>query len=235
MPSSKPVMLITGSRKGIGKYLARYYAEKGYRVEGISRKAPRWRVSEYHHHLCDVTDESGIKAVFSSIRKRHGRLDVAINNAGIAGMNHSMLTPLSSVERIFQTNLAGTFLVCRESAKLMRKMNFGRIINFSTVAVPMALEGEAAYAASKSAVELFSKIVAKEFSEFGITCNVVGPTPIETDLIKAVPQQKIDQIIRRLTIKRLGRFQDVANVIDFFILKDSDYITGQTIYLGGVV
>jgi 3-oxoacyl-[acyl-carrier protein] reductase len=98
----------------------------------------------------------------------------------------------------------------------------------------MRLEGEAIYAASKNAVVAFTQILAREVAELGITCNVVAPTPIETDLIRAVPRDKIDRIVNSLAIRRLGRFEDVANVIDFFIRPESDFITGQTIFLGGV-
>jgi 3-oxoacyl-[acyl-carrier protein] reductase len=149
-------------------------------------------------------------------------------------MNHFLLTPCDTVDRIMKTNLLGTFLICRESSKLMKRHRFGRIVNFSTVAVPMSLAGEAIYASSKSAVTSFTKVIARELAEFGITCNVIGPTPIETDLIRSVPTEKIDRIVNHLAIKRMGRFEDVANVIDFFIRPESDYITGQVIYLGGV-
>jgi len=232
--SDHQIMLITGTRKGIGKYLAEYYINRGYIVEGCSRKSPEWNLKNYMHHCIDISDESQVKEMFQSIQKRHGRLDVTINNAGIAGLNHILLTPINAVQKIMDTNVKGTFLVTRESAKLMKKNRSGRIVNLSTIAVPMQLEGEAIYAASKSAVETFTKIVSHELAEFGITCNAVGPTPIETDLIRTVPKNKIDKIVQNLAIKRLGTFKDVANVIDFFINPGSDYITGQVIYLGGV-
>ena len=116
----------------------------------------------------------------------------------------------------------------------MQKNKFGRIINFSTVAVPLNLEGEAIYASSKCAVEQFTKIFSKEVSSMGVTVNLIGPTPIQTDLIKAVPKVKIDDLLEQQAIKRLGEFEDVINVIDFYIKKESNFITGQTIYLGGV-
>jgi len=228
------VMLITGTRKGIGRYLAEHFVGRGFNVEGCSRKPPDWNLNGYHHHIADITDESQIKKMFASIRKRHGRLDIAVNNAGIATMNHILLLPEKAALKIMDINLKGTFLICRESAKLMKKHLFGRIVNFSTIAVPMQLEGEAIYAASKSAVTTFSKIIAKELAGFGITCNVIGPAPIQTDLIGSVPQDKIDQIVDRLAIHRMGRFEDVVNVIDFFVKPESDYITGQVLYLGGV-
>ena len=107
-------------------------------------------------------------------------------------------------------------------------------MNFSTVAVPLALEGEAAYAASKAAVESMTRVLAKELGALGITVNAVGPTPIETDLIQAVPEEKIEGLVARQAIQRLGRHEDVANLVDFFLRPESSFVTGQVVYLGGV-
>jgi 3-oxoacyl-[acyl-carrier protein] reductase len=156
-----------------------------------------------------------------------------INNAGIASMNHILLTPTATINRIMATNFLGTTLVSRESAKLMQRRRYGRIVNFSTVAVPLRLQGEAIYAASKAAVESITRIMARELGDLGITVNAVGPTPVETDLIKAVPPDKIKNIINDMAIKRLGTFDDVANVVEFFTRRESSYVTGQVIYLGG--
>lgn len=233
MASTKSVMLITGTRKGIGKYLAEYYASRGYAVEGCSRDQADWACPGYTHHCTDVADEQGIQKMMQSIRERHGRLDVLVNNAGIASMNHCLLTPLATAERIFKTNAIGSFLLIRESAKLMKARNYGRIVNLGTVATPLRLEGESMYAASKAAVESMTRILARELAPLGITVNLVGPTPIETDLIRGVPKQKIQAILDQLAIKRLGNLEDVSNAIDFFIRPESNYITGQILYLGG--
>jgi 3-oxoacyl-[acyl-carrier protein] reductase len=149
-------------------------------------------------------------------------------------MNHSLLTPLSTVHGIFNTNVVGTFLLSREAAKLMKRNNYGRIVNFTTVAVPLKLAGEAAYVASKAAVLSLTEVMAREFAEFGITVNAVGPVPVETDLIRSVPKDKIDRLLARQAIPRLGKFEDVANVIDFYLRKESGFVTGQNLYLGGV-
>jgi 3-oxoacyl-[acyl-carrier protein] reductase len=232
--TEREVVLITGTSKGIGHFLVEHFARKGALVEGCSRQPVEWQVPGYTHHLVNVSDELQVKKMLSSISSRHGRLDIAINNAGIASMNHILLTPAATVERIMATNFMGTFLVCREAAKLMKRRRYGRIVNLSTVAVMLKLEGEAIYAASKAAVSTFTSILARELVDFGITCNTVGPTPIATNLIAGVPEDKVAAVINRLAIKRCGRFEDVANVIDFFVRPESDYVTGQVIYLGGV-
>jgi len=230
----KKVMVITGSRKGIGRYLSEYYLDKGFIVIGCSRSKSDLIHNNYEHFCLDVADEKAVKKMISAISRKYRKIDYLINNAGIASMNHSLLTPLSIVEKIFKTNVFGTFLFCRETAKIMSKNEFGRIINFSTVGVPFRLEGEAIYTASKAAIEMLTKILAKEFANMNITVNAVAPTPAETDLIKNVPKNKIQNILGRQAINRFSKYEDVLNVIEFFINNKSDMISGQTIYLGGI-
>ncbi|QGW89114.1 SDR family oxidoreductase [Enterobacter asburiae] len=229
-----PVTLITGTRKGIGKFLAEHYVAQGHTVVGCSRSEADWELPGYHHFLADVMNEKEVKSLFKFIRQEIGALDNLINNAGIASMNHMMLTPLSTVNNILNTNVIGTFLFCREAAKIMSKQKYGRIVNFTTVATPLKLEGEAIYAASKAAVYSLTEVLARELAEFNITVNAVGPTPIDTDLIRSVPQDKMDRLIARQAIPRKGALQDVSNVTDFFLRKESDFITGQNLFLGGI-
>lgn len=228
------ITLITGTRKGIGKYLVEHYIKRGHIVVGCSREVPDWTIQGYKHYEADVSDEKAVLQIFSGIRKEYGRLDNLINNAGIASMNHTILTPLSSVHSVLNTNVVGTFLFCREAAKLMQKNKYGRIVNFATVATPLKLEGEALYAASKAAIVTLTQILAREFTDLGITVNAVGPTPIKTDLIRGVPQAKMDSLLSRQAIREYGTFEDVSNVIDFYLMPESRFVTGQVIYLGGV-
>lgn len=228
------VVLITGTSKGIGRHLVDHYQAKGMTVLGCSRSPLADPPQDYEHFCLDVADEMAVKKMFHAVYKKHGRLDILVNNAGIASMNHSMLMPLSTVQSVFNTNVYGTFLCCREAAKIMSRNKYGRIVNFATVATPLDLEGESAYAASKAAVESFTRIMAKEFAPFNVTVNAVGPTPVATDLIKGVAQEKIDELLQSQAIKRLGVLSDISNAVDFFIRKESEFITGQVLYLGGV-
>ena len=107
-------------------------------------------------------------------------------------------------------------------------------MNFATVATPLKLPGEAAYASSKAAIVNLTQILAIELADFNITVNAVGPTPVKTDLIRSVPRQKMDDLLQRQAIRRFGEFNDISNVIDFFIRPESDFVTGQVLYLGGV-
>lgn len=228
------VFIITGTSKGIGRYLAEYYLEKGKLVAGCSRGNSDINNGNYTHFNLDVSDENSVVKMIRNVSKDFGKVDVLINNAGIASMNHFIMTPISTVEKIFKTNVLGTFIFARECSKIMMKQRYGKIVNFATIATPLRLEGEIAYASSKSSVETMTEIMAKELAPFNITCNAVGPTPVYTDLVKNVPKTKMDSLIKRQAIQRFGEFKDISNVIDFFIKPESNFITGQTIYLGGI-
>jgi 3-oxoacyl-[acyl-carrier protein] reductase len=225
---------ITGTRKGIGRAIAEHLLSQGWIVAGCSRRESDLKHEHYHHFNCDVSDESSVVEMIKTVKKTLQPIKVLINNAGIASMNHLLLTPLKSYEDIFKTNVQGTFLMLRETAKQMSRSGGGRIINFTSIANPLNLEGEAIYAASKAAVESLTKTAAKELAEMNITVNAIGPTPIETDLIKLVPKEKIDSLIKQQSIQRLGTYEDILNTVDFLIQPQSDFITGQILYLGGV-
>ncbi len=228
------VVIITGTRKGIGRYLAEYYLSKGMTVIGCSRTETDLTHENYTHYLLDVSDEKSVRQMVNNIYKQYKRIDYLINNAGIASMNHSILTPGSTVEKVFSTNFVGTFLFCRECSRYMIKHKNGRIINFTTIASPLNLAGEAVYASSKAAIESFTRIFAKEVAESKVTVNAIGPSPIRTDLIKNISQDKMDALLDKQAIKEFGEFQDVSNLTDFFLKDESARLTGQIIYLCGV-
>lgn len=228
------VIVITGTSKGLGRYLTEYYLESGYKVAGCSRSDTSIEHGNYRHYNLDVADEKPVVKMVKDVVKNWGRIDILINNAGIASMNHVVLTPLNSLKTLMDTNFVGTFLFTREIAKVMINRKWGRIVNISTVAVPLSLEGESVYVASKSAIEAFTKVVARELAPYNITVNAVGVAPLMTALLRTVPKEKIDRILSMMAIPRVAEFKDVSNVIDFFIKEESNFVTGQILYLGGV-
>jgi len=228
------IILITGTRKGIGRELAEAYLAEGHTVIGCSRSESDLTNPQYHHFICDVGNEDQVLMLRQNISTLGLKVDALVNNAGVASMNHVLTTPVDKVHDIFNTNFIGTFLLTREFAKTMLKPNRSRIINFSTCAAALSLEGEAIYAASKSAVESFTKTSAKELAPYNITVNTIGATPYDTDLIRGVPKEKMVKLLNQQPLSRLASFDDIKNVIDFFFSDRSDFITGQTLYLGGI-
>lgn len=227
-------VLITGNRKGIGRFLTEKFIDNGYFVIGCSRQSSDLVHDNYIHMICDVNNDNNIVELFRELKKKDINIDILINNAGIASMNHFVTTPSNTSTNIFNTNFHATLNFSKYAAKMMIKKKWGRIINFSSVAVPLNLEGELSYASSKAAVESASKIMSKELGVFGITVNCIGPNPIETDLIRTLSKDKISNLLDSQSIKRLGKFEDIWNVVAFYISDSSNFINGQSIYLGGI-
>lgn len=228
-------MLITGTRKGIGRDIALYYVEKGFFVIGCSRGESSIESENYVHYCLDISDEKSVKSLYSEIRKTYGRLDFLINNAGV---NHALapvaLVPYTSAESTMKVNFMGSFLMSRESVKIMMKNSFGRIINFGSMAVRHEEKGEAIYTASKAAIIAFTKILSKEVYQYGITCNTVSPSAIKTDLLDNINPDALKVVLKRNAVPELGTIADLINTIDWLIKAESGQITGQNIYLGGV-
>jgi 3-oxoacyl-[acyl-carrier protein] reductase len=238
-PYAGQVVAITGSSRGLGRFLAERFLEQGATVFGCSRQAkvdpenPLPEHGRYHHHTVDVTQEDEAVRWLRSLAREARRLDILVNNAGIASMNHSLLTPARTARRLLEVNMVGAFVCCREAAKIMQRRRYGRILNFTSVAVPLLLEGEALYAASKAALETFTKVLAREVGTYGITCNAIGPSPIPTDLIRGVPADRLEALVERLAIRRMGTPEDLWHAVDFFASPAAEYFTGQVLYLGG--
>lgn len=228
------IILITGTSKGIGLHLAKYYTQKGHTVIGCSRSSTSYSHELYKHFSIDITKEEDILSITKNIKKQYKHIDVLVNNAGIASMNHFLFTSLENLRSVMDTNFFAPFSLIRACVNLLKKSSQPRIINFTTVAVPLNLEGELVYVASKAALEAMTKILAKELAQFNITVNALGPTPIKTELIRGVPEEKIQKLIDVQAIKRFASYDDIENVLDFYMHVNSNFITGQILYLGGI-
>ncbi len=226
-------ILVSGASRGIGRALVEHYLDRGDRVFGCARGESTVESDRYTYIPADVTSEDDVKQLFREIRKETPHLDALINNAGAARMLPMALTPSETARKILDVNFMGSFHLTHGAIRLLRKSECPRIVNLTTVAVPWRLEGEAVYAASKSAVETLTRVAAKELGSWGITCNAVGPSPIRTDLIKKVAEDKLQTLIDRQSIPEWAEIGDVINVVDFFLRPESRLITGQVVYLGG--
>ena len=227
------VMVVTGSSKGIGRGIAEYGLARGYRVAGCSRGPGTLSGDEYQHACLDVGDEKQVGEWIRSIRRGWGRIDVLVCSAGLAPANLLLaMTGGDVLESVLRTNVAGTYYVCREVAKVMALQRSGRIITVSSMAVGLHEEGTSAYAASKSAVVEMTKILAKELAPLGITCNVMAPSMIATGALEALGEAVVERARMKLTLPRALTIEEICNVVDFFAAPDSRCITGQVVHMG---
>lgn len=229
------VVLVTGARRGVGLLVAEHFRKHGAQVIGFSRHGDDGEARPgYSHMVVDVSDADSVSGGFELLRKQFGRVDIVVNNAAVLTSQYSMIMPVTAARSMLDTNLFGTFLVSREAARLMRGGKWGRIINIGSMAVSLEPVGDSIYAATKAAVSTLANVMAKELAPLNITCNTLGITAIETDMLNQLPRAKVDAIIAGLPIARYATADDILNVIDFFASERSGYVTAQTLFLGGV-
>ncbi len=225
------VILITGASRGLGRACAERLMEKGYRVVGLARKLSPG--APFEIRAADVTNPASVCSALADLRRSRD-VYALVNGAGIASMNLVVTTPLETIRRIVDTNLLGTIYCCVQIAPALIRRREGRIINFSSIAVPLGLKGEAVYAASKAGVEGFSRAFAREMADHGVTVNVIAPGPVDTDLIAKVPPAKIQSIIDSQVIQRKATTDDVAGVVDLILSREAGMLTGQVFHIGGI-
>ncbi len=225
-----PTALITGTSQGLGLALAERLLADGWTVHGFARGAQTLVHERFTAHAVDVTDEAAVRAAVSTVAAA-GRIDLLVNNAGAASMNALLLTPGSVAEQLMRVNYLGTFHCLQAVGKVMVRQRAGRIINLTTVAVPLSLEGEAAYVASKAAVEALTKVAAKELASSGVVVTAVGFGPVETKLTRAVPKAALAKI--NAAISR-PEGTTMTQAMDFILAHMRTAEGGQVEYLGEI-
>ena len=223
-----PIALITGTSQGLGLALAERLLADGWTVHGFARGAQTLTHERFRAHVVDVTDENAVRAAVATIAEG-GRIDLLVNNAGAASMNALLLTPGSVAERLMRVNYLGTFHCLQAVGKVMVRQRAGRIINLTTVAVPLSLEGEAAYVASKAAVEALTKVAATELAHSGVIVSAVGFGPIDTKLTNGVPKTALSKINAAI-----GRPDGTTmeQAVDFLLAHFRSAPAGKVEYLG---
>ena len=225
-----PTALITGTSQGLGLALAERLIADGWTVHGFARGAQTLAHERFPAHVVDITEEAVVRTAVASIAES-GRIDLLVNNAGAASLNALLLTPGEIADRLMRVNYLGTFHCLQAVGKVMVRQRAGRIVNVTTVAVPLSLEGEAAYVASKAAVEALTKVAAKELAPQGVRVVALGFGPVDTRLTRAVPKAMLAKIN-----DAIGRPEGttMAQAVDFILGRISapDLKSGSVEYFG---
>ncbi len=246
MPSSNflagKVALVTGASRGLGKAIALALAAEGAAIAAVARseealagtlEAIRAAGGTAEPFALDVADGAAADVVVEKIAARFKQIDILVNNAGVTRDGLLMRMSAEAWDTVLDTNLKGAFNLCKPIGRLMVKQRSGRIINISSVVGLRGNAGQANYAASKAGLIGFSKSVAREFASRGITCNVVCPGFIETDMTHVLSDDMKKKLLEAIPLQRLGQPEDIAGVVSFLASPAASYITGQVLTVDG--
>lgn len=232
------VALVTGGTRGIGEAICTTLKEKGYKVVanyGGNDQAAQEFTSRTGIPTAkfDVSDFDAVQTAMAEVESTYGPVDVLINNAGITrdGTMHRM--SFEKWDAVIQTNLASCFNTSKAVIEGMRERGFGRIINVGSVNGQAGQYGQVNYAAAKSGIHGFTKALALENAAKGITVNAIAPGYVDTDMVRAVPEDVLVKIIKTIPVGRLGRPEDIANSVAFLVDDESSFITGSTLSING--
>jgi NAD(P)-dependent dehydrogenase (short-subunit alcohol dehydrogenase family) len=237
------VALVTGAASGLGEATALRFAHEGARVAGLDLvDAPRWdEVADASpgttYHVADVTDEDGVTAAIAALLDAHGRLDVVVNYAGVAGGGPVHMVSLEEFRRVTGVNLDGTFLVCKHAVVPMMGQGSGSIVNIASVEGIEGTEGGSAYNASKGAVVLLTKNMAIDYGRLGIRVNCICPGFIDTPMFRTVILGGMGDIAEkyreRHQLGRFGRPEEIASAALFLASDDASFVTGHALVVDG--
>ena len=231
--------LITGAGKGIGKAIAERLVDEGYFVLLLDIEQDlalalekKFGPEKAKFYRCDISDEQNVIQLFEEFKKVYSNIDVLVNNAGIIKDNVIWKMPTSDFNDVIDVNLKGTWLMCREAAKIMREQKSGRIINISSRAW-LGNIGQSNYAASKAGVISLTRVLALELGKYNVLVNAISPGLIDTPLSQALPEEVREKLIKAQPTKTMGKPEDVANAVAFLADEKMGFITGQTLYVDG--
>lgn len=232
---SDGLVIVTGASRGLGRALCELMTGRGDHVVGVSRGPSEFFHSAYTHIEADVGDEAAVVALFNGLRQG-APVRAVINNAGISLSRPAILTTAKAFEDVLRTNLVGAFLVSREAMKAMKRMKAGRIINISSINVPLASAGGAAYNTAKAGLETLARTLAWEVGPGeDITINSIGVSIVaDSGMVAGLSDKALADKTSRLSRPALLQPAEVLHAVDFLVSPAAVNITGQTIYFGGM-
>ena len=232
---SNNVIFISGASRGIGNSLAKYFAEKNYTVIGTSRNDFEFDFKSKNliPIKLDITSRDDIKNCYKMLKEKNMLPDILVNNAGITSDQLFLRMKDDDWDKVIATNLTGTYNLTKVFIKNMIKNKNGRIINISSISGLMGNPGQVNYSSSKSALNGFTKSLAKEIGSRNITVNSIAPGFIDTDMTSFLDENARNKLIKDIPLKRFGEASEVAKLALFLASTEASYITGQTISIDG--
>lgn len=232
------VAIVTGAAKGIGKAIAERMIKEGYTTvlvdvdveNGESLAADLGSSASFIK--CDISSKDDVEALFNKVTSAHGKVDVIVNNAGIIRDNVIWKMPEEDFDTVVDINLKGTWLMCKFGGTLMREQKSGRIVNISSRAW-LGNRGQSNYAASKAGVVGLTRVLALELGKYGVLVNAIAPGLIDTPLTQKLPEDVQEKLIQAQPTKSMGKPGDIANAVAFLCDENTQFITGQTLYVDG--
>ena len=225
------MIIVTGASRGLGQAITERLIERGEEVIGLARNTSGLKINAIE---CDVSDYDSVKNASKEVKRMKKPVKAFINSAGVASMNMAVTTDESTVQKLIQINLVGTIYCCQLFAPIMLRQKQGSFINFSTIAVALALKGESVYAASKAGVESFSRTFAREMADFNVRVNCIAPGPIRTDLLRGITNTQIEKITSQQVIQKQFQKSDVCDLVELLLDEKASSISGQVLNVGGV-
>ncbi len=237
------VALVTGASRGIGRGIALKLGSLGYdvAVNYNSNEAEAQKVVDAIKAngvnaiavRANVSDRADVNAMFRTVVKELGKLDVLVNNAGVVDDAFLLMLSPESLDKSLNINVKGYFYCAQAATLKMFKAKKGAIVNVSSVSSKMALPGQSVYAATKGAINSMTATLARELAPYGIRVNAIAPGFVATDMVAHLPEEKIKEYLTQIPLGRLGSVEEVAELVAFLVSDESSYITGQTIVIDG--